>query len=77
MRALNWSGGAGTGYYSPTLTYRDLTYRCIMEVVHPSVTRGDIPLDGLTIMIGTNHTPIRVGLNQMTREPHIKEPNLS
>jgi len=38
--ALNWSGGVGTGYYPPTLAYRDLTYRCIMEMARPSAVRG-------------------------------------
>jgi len=48
---LNWSGGEGTGYYSPTLSYRDLTYRCLMDAARPSVTRGDIPLDDIKMML--------------------------
>ncbi|MGI6496726.1 MAG: hypothetical protein ACOX5G_11720 [Kiritimatiellia bacterium] len=67
---LNWSGGEGTGYHSPTLTYRDLTYRAIMNAPHASIPRADLPLDVLSVMGGTNRLPISVGLNQMsTREP--------
>ena len=70
VRPLNWSGGEGTGYYSPTLAYRDLAYRCIMEKTRPSATRGDIPLDSLTGMSGSIRIPVSVGLEQMTtRQP--------
>jgi hypothetical protein len=64
---LNWSGGEGTGYYSPTLSYRDLTYRCLMDAARPSVTRGDIPLDDIKMMLkgGGGPFPISVGLGSM------------
>ena len=69
-RPLNWSGGEGTGYHTPSLAYRDLTYRAIMNAPQPSVLRADIPLDCLTGLDGTNRIPVSVGLNQMsTREP--------
>jgi hypothetical protein len=65
--ALNWSGGEGTGYYSPTLSYRDLTYRCLMDAARSSVTRGDIPLDDIKMMLkgGGGPFPISVGLGSM------------
>jgi hypothetical protein len=69
---LNWSGGEGTGCYSPTLSYRDLTYRCLMDAAHPSVTRGDIPLDDIKMMLkgGGGPFPVGVGLDAMGfREP--------
>jgi len=64
---LNWSGGEGTGYYSPTLSYRDLTHRCLMDAARPSVTRGDIPLDDIKMMLkgGGGPFPISVGLGSM------------
>jgi hypothetical protein len=68
----NWSGGEGTGYYSPTLSYCDLTYRCLMDTVRPSTTRADIPLDGIMMMqnSGGGPYPISVGLGQMgNRQP--------
>jgi hypothetical protein len=68
--SLNWSGGSGTGYHSPSLAYRDLAYRCIMERVRPSASRADIPLDCLTGMFGGVRIPVSVGLEQMTtRQP--------
>jgi hypothetical protein len=67
---LNWSGGNGTGYYSPTLAYRDLTYRVIMSAPQPSVSRADIPLYYLSGMHESIRVPISVGLPTMgTREP--------
>jgi hypothetical protein len=63
---LNWSGGNGTGYYSPTLTYRDLTYRVIMH----NHNQTDIPLYYLSGMCESIRVQISVGLPTMaTREP--------
>ncbi len=68
--SLNWSVGGGTGYYSPTLAYRDLTYRCIMNSDNPPAVRADIPMGALTVMIHTNRETVSVGLYQMsTRAP--------
>ena len=65
-RMLNWSGGTGTGHHAPNLMYRDLSYRVLMD----RYRNTDIPLDGLTGVVGTNRLMISVGLNQMvTREP--------
>ena len=69
---LNWSGGEGTGYYSPTRSYCDLTYRCLMDAARPATTRADIPLDGIMMMqkSGGGPFPISVGLCQMgNRQP--------
>ncbi len=67
---LNWSGGNGTGYYSPTLAYRDLTYRVIMNSARPSFSRADIPLYYLSGISESIRVPISVGLPTMgTREP--------
>jgi len=65
--ALNWSDNEGTDYYSPTLSYRDLTYRCLMDAARSSVTRGDIPLDDIKMMLkgGGGPFPISVGLGSM------------
>jgi hypothetical protein len=67
VKPLNWSGGEGTGYYSPTLSYSSLTYRCLMDAARPSTTRADIPLDGLNMMPKSGGVPIMVsvGLCQM------------
>ena len=70
VSSANWSGGDGTGYHNPTLAYRDLTYRCIMDKSRLFYESADIPLDYLTVMSGTNFIPVSVGLDQMaTREP--------
>ncbi|MDD2600990.1 MAG: hypothetical protein PHO37_17495, partial [Kiritimatiellae bacterium] len=63
---LNWSGGNGTGYYSPTLSYRDLTHRIIMH----NHDQTDIPLYYLSGMCASIRVQISVGLPTMgTREP--------
>lgn len=63
---LNWSGGNGTGYYSPTLSYRDLTHRVIMH----NHDQTDIPLYYLSGMCESIRVQINVGLPTMgTREP--------
>jgi hypothetical protein len=62
----NWSGGSGTGYHAPGLAYRTLSYRSLMHQYNST----EIPLDALTVMLGTNRVPISVGIDQMaTREP--------
>ena len=67
---LNWSGGEGTGYYAPTLTYSDLTYRAIMNAPYATIPRADLPLDRLTVVIGSERIALSVGLSQMsTRDP--------
>ena len=62
----NWSGGSRTGYHAPGLAYRTLSYRSLMHQYNST----EIPLDALTVMLGTNREPISVGIDQMaTREP--------
>lgn len=62
---LNWSGGVGTGYFTPTLTYRDLTCRIVMHNHHQT----DIPLYYLSAIHVSIRVPISVGLNSMNRDP--------
>ena len=70
VQPLNWSGGEGTGYYAPALTYSDLTYRAIMNAPYATIPRADLPLDRLTWRIGSYRIAISVGLSQMTtRDP--------
>ncbi len=61
----NWSGGTETGYHSPSLLYRDLTYRVLMSSPQEATARGDIPFYYLTGLLNTNRIPVSVGLNQM------------
>lgn len=63
--SLNWSGGMDTGHHSPSLAYRDLTYRVIMSSPNETISRADIPLYYLTGVLNTNRIPVNVGLNQM------------
>jgi hypothetical protein len=61
----NWSGGTNTGYHTPSLIYRDLTYRVLMSAPQETTARGDIPLYYLTGLLNTNRIQVSVGLNQM------------
>jgi len=69
VESPNWSGGSGTGYYEPTLKYRDLTPRIIMST-SGGESRAEIPLYGVQGMYQGALYLMSVGLEQMTtREP--------
>jgi hypothetical protein len=69
VESPNWSGGSETGYYEPTLKYRDLTPRIIMSTTGGN-SRAEIPLYGVQGMYQGTLFLMSVGLQQMTtREP--------